>query len=308
LLLVGDVDYQADPEGNRGPAQNRNERNGPNQTSLLAGSATRAADDNVQFARLEGTAEEMVTIKKLYRATFDVSDDAINELQGEAATEEAFRQFAPRCRNLHIATHGFFADPKYQSVQQSNQIGDANMSLLLSTGADQRAIRSFHPGVLSGLALAGASHQPMAGKDDGILTAAEVEVQPLHGAELVVLSACETALGPVAGGEGLLGLQRAFQLSGARTTVATLWKVDDSATRRLMARFYGNLWEKKMSKLDALREAQLWMLNHPEAVAGHERGQVVDFPNTRVKDIPSAVAARTSPRFWAGFVLSGDWR
>ena len=75
---------------------------------------------------------------------------------------------------------------------------------------------------------------------------------PLENVDLVVLSACETGLGEVAGGEGLLGVQRAFQVSGARTTIASLWQVDDSATRILMERFYRNRWQEKMTKLDAL--------------------------------------------------------
>jgi CHAT domain-containing protein len=109
------------------------------------------------------------------------------------------------------------------------------------------------------------------------------------------LSACETGLGQTAGGEGLLGLQRAFQVAGARTVVASLWKVDDRATRDLMERFYDNLWDREMGKLAALREAQLWMLN--------ERGR-------RGLDLPDDGTApqRLPPFYWAAFVLSGDWR
>ena len=159
----------------------------------------------------------------------------------------------------------------------------------------------YHPGLLSGLALAGANCQTVKpGDDDGILTALEVSSLDLSGVELAVLSACETGLGATAGetvgGEGLLGLQRAFQVAGARSVVAGLWRVPDRETMLLMQRFYQNIWNKKMSKGQALREAQIWMLNE-----GKARGLDVaeEAPNPSKKLLP---------KYWAGFVLSGDWR
>ena len=75
---------------------------------------------------------------------------------------------------------------------------------------------------------------------------------------MVVLSACESALGRV-DREGVFGLQTAFQLAGARTVVASLWKVEDRATQALMSEFYRNLWEENgVGRLEALRRAQLW--------------------------------------------------
>ena len=153
----------------------------------------------------------------------------------------------------------------------------------------------MNPDLLSGLALAGANLEPVAGKDDGILTAQEIAFLPLNGVETAVLSACETGLGKVAGGEGLIGIQRAFQIAGVRTTVASLWKVNDQATRVLMERFYRNLWEKEMSHLDALREAQLYILNNPESVRS------LEVPNDES-------AKRASPKLWAAFQISGDWK
>jgi CHAT domain-containing protein len=58
-----------------------------------------------------------------------------------------------------------------------------------------------------------------------------------------------------------------------------------------------------MTKLEALREAQLWMLrevpNQPDLLRG-----LAPLPaNERDDD-----ANRLPPYYWAAFVLSGDWR
>src|SRR5262249_7608447 len=135
---------------------------------------------------------------------------------------------------------------------------------------------------------------------DGIWTALEVAEQDLRGTELVVLSACETGLGESAGGEGLLGLQRAFQVAGAECVVASLWKVDDEATRLLMETFYHNLWNKRLGKLEALRQAQLSLLNG-EVTNGRGRG----FGEAEPESV-SGKSGRTHPRFWAAWLLSGD--
>ena len=112
-------------------------------------------------------------------------------------------------------------------------------------------IAGYHPDLLSGLVLAGANRPVEEGQEDGILTALEVSELDLSKVDLATLSACETGLGQSAGGEGLLGLQRAFQLAGAKTTVASLWQVPDRATQALMSRFYENLWRRRMPKLEA---------------------------------------------------------
>ena len=67
----------------------------------------------------------------------------------------------------------------------------------------------------------------------------------LVGTELVVLTACETAAGEQQSGEGLYGLQHALNLAGARTTLLSLWKVDDDATPYIMERYYRLLQQGK---------------------------------------------------------------
>src|SRR5207344_546988 len=83
--------------------------------------------------------------------------------------------------------------------------------------------------------------KPIEGQDNGLLQAWEIFDQMRIDADLVTLSACGTALGKEMGGEGLIGLTRAFQYAGARSVLASLWKVEDKATGELMKRFYTHL-------------------------------------------------------------------
>jgi CHAT domain-containing protein len=142
--------------------------------------------------------------------------------------------------------------------------------------------------------LTGANVQPTPpGKDDGILTALEVAELDLSGVELAVLSACQTGLGKVAGGEGLLGLQRAFQAAGAESVVATLWNIPSGQSEQLMSRFYKNLWEQHMPPRGALRQAQLDMLQNDPT-----RGGIPLDDDSDKSAMP--------PYYWAAFVLSTD--
>src|SRR5262249_52559214 len=101
----------------------------------------------------------------------------------------------------------------------------------------------------------------------GTLAAEEVAGLDLRGCELVVLSACETGRGRIANGDGVLGLQRAFHMAGARATLTSLWSISDAATSVLMEQFYQRLWSgKKVTKLEALRQAQLYVLRNPAEV------------------------------------------
>jgi CHAT domain-containing protein len=282
LLVMGDIDFGAPP----GQAQR------PSSQFVPAGHSAVRGSRALQFAPLAGTAAETAAIRTVFEQTH--LGGTASTVRGPAATEQAFRSQAPGKRYLHLATHGFFAPPELKSV-----LGSPSTR---SGGLD--GMNRIHPGLLSGLALAGANRgtENVAGSplgDDGILTALEVAEMDLRSADLVVLSACETGLGRVAGGEGLLGLQRAFQMAGARTVVASLWKVDDEATQELMKVFYDNLWRKQLQPLQALRQAQLSILNGRTAV-GRSRGV------GEVEAVPVAgKKARAHPRLWAAWVLSG---
>jgi CHAT domain-containing protein len=248
---------------------------------------------------------------------------------------------------VHLATHGFFESPARIAALRAEVRREDPLALPLraaSPGKDERDLaltRPFPRGVggvrvrpgeeepdfaltpllRSGVVLAGGGRDPGAGlpdpsteappREDGILTAEEVQALDLRGTELVVLSACETGLGVAEYGQGVLGLQRAFQAAGARAVVASLWKVEDAATRVLVEQFYTNLWDKKFPKLEALRQAQLTVLNDPGLVDQARRG-VGETPEKLPEGgriVPSARSdTRSDPALWAAFILGGDGR
>jgi CHAT domain-containing protein len=214
-------------------------------------------------------------------------------LRESEPTEEQVRELAPQFQYVHFATHGFFAPPELISSLsiESHADQDANARAI------KQGVAGFHPGLLSGIVLAGANQPVTSNRDDGILTALEISELDFSQVDLAALSACETGLGQSASSEGLLGLQRAFQIAGARSVVASLWKLRDDAARQLMVDFYDNLWTKKLSKAESLRRAQLTMMRE-----GIKRGLVV------LDDTSAAKVPEVPPYFWAAFVLSGDWR
>jgi CHAT domain-containing protein/uncharacterized protein HemY len=87
-------------------------------------------------------------------------------------------------------------------------------------------------------------------------TLRDVESWSLNHVDLVVLSACETGVGGLGNGEEILGLGYQFQLSGAKSVMASLWKVSDEGTKELMTAFYEAL-SRGMTKAEALQEAQV---------------------------------------------------
>jgi len=259
------------------------------------------------FPPLPGAESEVNVLRIQFEHSFPGAA-ALKVLRKDQATKQAVLDAVPLHRFVHLATHGFFADGSEESA-----VAVAQRAALLRGGLELRPeAAGRHPGLLSGLVFAGANRLDRR-PEETIFTALEAADLDLAKVELLVLSACDTGRGQVAGGEGVLGLQRAFQLAGARSVVASLWKVPDEATQRLMSEFYKNLWEKKLSKLESLRQAQLTMLREFKPQAKRARG-----PKTKTAALPAeplperksagGEATRLSPFYWAAFVLSGDWR
>jgi CHAT domain-containing protein/tetratricopeptide (TPR) repeat protein len=308
LLVIGGVDYNRRAGGDAGLLADASPRALPWERARGKAAIEQALTAKVVWKPLDGTASEASYIAGLYQRLMGLPEGSprIAFLHDADATEAAFRELAPESYLLHVATHGFSVTGQKPSVA-SGPRGKGGVAAADNPFGDRLSeIERYSPGLLSGLVFAGANNPPPlaaapaegeALPDDGILSADEIASLPLAHAQLVVLSACESGLGESVGGEGLLGIQRAFQVAGARTTIATLWKVNDEATRRIMEKFYKCYLQEEMSPQQALREAQLWALNNPELVP---RG--ADLPED------DAASPRLLPQYWAAFTLSGDWR
>ena len=79
-------------------------------------------------------------------------------------------------------------------------------------------------------------------------------------ARLVVLCCCHTGQGEITS-EGVIGITRAFLAAGARCVLATLWPIDDSATKEFMEKFYGELCQETRV-CEALRRTQNFFQKH----------------------------------------------
>ncbi|MDA1138098.1 MAG: CHAT domain-containing protein [Planctomycetota bacterium] len=113
-------------------------------------------------------------------------------------------------------------------------------------------------------------------EEDGNLEVEEIFRLTLN-ADLVVLSACQSGLGQLQKGDEMIGLSRAFTYAGTHSLLSTLWRVSDVTTAILIKHFYRNYSGE--DKAASLRKAQLLVKRY--------------YPH---------------PSYWAGFVLSGDYK
>lgn len=168
---------------------------------------------------------------------------------------------------MHIATHGYFL--------KDVEVTGTGFGIHMENATENPLLRSGLILTGGGKTVSGEQEPSLRSNDNGVLTAYEAMNLNLQGTSLVVLSACETGLGEVKAGEGVYGLQRAFQVAGAEALVMSLWKVDDVATQQLMTNFYAS-WIKLGNKHKAFKEAQLQLM-------------------TKYKD----------PFYWGAFVMMG---
>jgi CHAT domain-containing protein len=143
---------------------------------------------------------------------------------GLTATLDQFKTQAPRFPFLHLATHGCFQQGGCQKLEMEEN------TLLFA---------------------------------DSEFNIRDAALLGLQNTRLLTLSACQTAMQANSNGEEISGVAYIFERAGAQAVMASLWSVDDAATKDLMVEFYQNI-HKGMSKNEALRQAKLSQIGlHP---------------------------------------------
>jgi CHAT domain-containing protein len=136
--------------------------------------------------------------------------------------------------------------------------------------------------------------------------------------DLLTLSACETAVGSGQGRE-VEGLAVTAEKKGTKGVLATLWPVADQTTAALMQRIYALREGERLNKAEALRRAQLELLQGKLGVppsdqaATGARGQVLRLGACSPSGaqappyVPDPAKPYAHPYYWAPFILMGNW-
>jgi len=155
--------------------------------------------------------------------------------------------------------------------------GDATAAFLLHADLKQYRVLHFATHALvdeQSVARTALALTPSEG-ENGLVGPGDLAALSLD-ADLVVLSACRSAGGVLVGGEGVQGLTSPLLQAGARSVVATSWRINDQRVVPFVARFYDGL-ARGLTVTDALRAAKI-----------------------------AALQAGEPPRMWAAFLAIGD--
>ena len=140
--------------------------------------------------------------------------------------------------------------------------------------------------------------------DGSHLTLAQVRHEyRFRGVDLLTLSACDSGFGGGRASDGreVEGLGALAQKRGARGVLAALWPVADQSTSQLMPEMYRLRERQKLSKAEALRQAQVAFIRGKPAT---------DRPGAQraaQRIIAQSQTPFAHPYFWAPFILMGNW-
>ena len=204
------------------------------------------------FANLKHSEEEIKFISGMGRW-------GVHPHTGAAAMEEVFRQDVSRDHEyiVHISTHTFNRE---DGILPDDHVLTKVDKTFASCGLLFSGAQHSLDGEQMPYAYDSFNRKQMPTRlNDGMLYGAEIARLDMSHCELLVLAACNTALGIVRF-DGVIGLQFAFKIAGVKTTLMTLWSVNDKATCEFMKRFYSYLFCGK-TKHESLERARADLMN-----------------------------------------------
>ena len=230
--------------------------NGRQCSAVLVGNPEYPAE--LKLAALPESEEEVKEISKIIsQMGCRVAPPLIGLLASETKVRSAIRS---KASIIHFATHGLFIekDPFRSAVVLASD----------------------------------ESEKEKGAAADGFITVGESFGLNLSSTQLLVLSSCDSGLGELTA-DGVLGFSRGFMYAGAQSILVSFWKVNDTATKEQMVRFYRE-YKSNLDKAKALRQAQLHMIR--ELRAG------------RIKSSVTLQTLDEHPAHWAAFLLFGNTR
>jgi len=240
ITVFADPDYDYDKDAKQKDTKKQDDKDNLNQSSR----SSRAVTKFGSVKPLKATKEEASSIQKIFQ-------DHTQLYVEIEANEEHFRQ-TQDSNILHIATHGIVVENEEEK----------------------------EPLLKTALALTGYNTSIKKKKDYGVLTGLKIANLNLEKTKLVVLSACETAVGQSDNVIGVSSLSRAFMIAGAKSTIASLWEVEDEGTKEFFEHFYNKIKTHK---------------NYAEV-----------FKETQRERYQKNKARKDHPLFWAGFAFFGS--
>ncbi len=196
-------------------------------------------------------------VAETYRSAF-AAEGGLSRLAGSGREAREVARYAPGAAELRLRARASEEWLKQTPLEGFRVIHLATHALVDETSIARTAL-ALAPG----------------DGEDGFLSPADLAALELN-ADLVVLSGCRTAGGVAIAGEGMEGLTAPLFAAGARSIVATQWRIGDESTVRLVEDFYSGLAEG-LPVADALQKAKL-----------------------------AAIGRGARPSDWAGFTVVGD--
>jgi CHAT domain-containing protein len=206
---------------------------------------------------LAGSEEEVHKIADLFASSKLLLRNEATKVNFLAIAKNSFHV-------IHLATHSVINEksPLYSYIVFGGDVGDNHFGV----AATRNSVNTS--------------------REDDMLMAHEIFKINLSETRLVSLSACQTGCGKIFRGEGVIGISRAFMKGGASSIISTLWKIDDRYSKKITEAFYHGWKNNNLTKAQALRTAQLGLLN---AIKNDRK---IVYPH---------------PFIWAGFTLLGDY-